>query len=116
MKNYLIFILSITLFGCASQGVNITKNNNNIEKPLYSISIPPDQGWHMRRDENDPKAALLCEEFRFSVLLFNALLDEQDYLIKAAKTLTAEQIADDYRNGEKQGMIIQWCHYWSIRA
>jgi len=103
MKNYLILILLIPLFGCASQGVIVTKNNNNIEKPLYSISIPPDQGWHMRRDENDPKAALFVKNLDsvFCLMRFstNWIIDER------AKTLTAEQIADDYRNLERQDMI-----------
>ena len=105
MKNYLVFILLIPLFGCASQGVAITKNNNNIEKPLYSISIPPDQGWHMRRDENDPKAAVFVKNLdsAFCLMHFgtNRIIDER------AKTLTAEQIADDYRNTEKQDMIFR---------
>jgi hypothetical protein len=104
MKNYLIFILLIPLFGCASQGVTITKNNNNIEKPLYSISIPPDQGWQMYKDDNNPDGVFfvkILDSASYYAMRFgtNWIADE------SMKTWTAEQIADEYRNYEKQDMI-----------
>ncbi len=59
----------------------------------------------MYKDDNDPKAALFMKKLDSALCLMrfstNRIIDER------ARTLTAEQIADDYRNGEKQGMIIQ---------
>lgn len=89
--------------GCASTGIIITKNNKKLEKPLYSISIPADQGWYMYRDDNDPDAALFMKNVDSAICSMrfttNWIVDEN------MKTWTAKQIADEYRNFEKQNMI-----------
>jgi hypothetical protein len=103
MRAFLTCVLLAVMFGCASTGTIITKNNNKIERPLYSISIPPNAGWQLRKDTRDPTVVFLYKqpEITFYGMRFSTNLIAN----KEMKTWTAKQVADHYRNDEKQNMI-----------
>lgn len=100
----LIIIASVVLAGCMTAGIKITSNNNQINTPHYSITVPPNKGWHQSQDEGvldlsyfEKTALPNVYIMRFST---NWVVDEN------MKMWTAKQVADEYRNGEEANMIM----------
>ena len=85
-----------------SGGVEISKNNNQIDMPHYSIEVPPDQEWSLDVINKAHSTIQLTKSvgttsylMRFSI---NWAAGEH------MKTWTAKEVADDYRNGELSDM------------
>jgi hypothetical protein len=104
MSRYAIFVFILLLVGCASSGVVITKSNNVINMPHYSIEAPPDQGWRLNVVDNANSNIYLRKSINStaSQMWFNINWVAGEHM----KTWTAKQVADDYRNSELSDMQI----------
>ena len=83
-------------------GVEITKNDNEIDMPHYSIKAPPNAGWSLNIEDRNHSIIYLTKsvdsasfQMRFGI---NWLASE------STRSWTAKQVADDYRNGELTDM------------
>ena len=105
MSRYTIFVILLLLGGCASSGVVITKNNNVINMPHYSIEAPPAQGWILDVVDRVYSKISLSKsvDSAASQMWLNINWAAGEHM----KTWTAKQVADDYRNGELSDMQIQ---------
>lgn len=108
MKKYLLVVALMLIAGCASIGTSITKDNSQITFPHYAIVVTPAKGWRLIRpneknevavvkiDLGPPMSARVVMQF-----MKNDIVDER------LRSWTAKQVADDYRNLEKQIMVEQ---------
>jgi len=105
MGRYAIFVCILLLAGCASSGMVITKTNNIINMPHYSIEVPPDQGWSLTVEDRANSNIYLKKSINStaSQMWFNINWVAGEHM----KTLTARQVADDYRDGELSDMQIR---------
>lgn len=105
MSRYTIFVVILLLGGCASSGVVITKNNNVINMPHYSIEAPPAQGWTLDVVDRVYSKISLSKsvDSAASQMWFNINWVAGEHM----KTWAAKQVADDYRNGELSDMQIK---------
>lgn len=101
----ILMSLLVLLAGCASSGVDITNNNNQINMPHYSIQAPPDAGW-----------SLIIEDRSHSIIYLKKSVGSASYQMKfginwladeSTMTWTAKQVADDYRNSELSDMQVR---------
>lgn len=103
MKQYISIVILVILVGCTTIGTEITKKNNHIQMPHYSLVVPPDQEWHIVRQDDKTEATVITKKlgpFIFQMkTMINTILDE------IPKTASAKTIANDFRNIEKQIMI-----------
>jgi len=102
MNRNVILTLLVLLVGCVSSGVVITKNNNQIDMPHYSILAVPDTGWGLTVEDKSHSTIYLKKsagsaEYQMRIGI-NWLSSE------STKSWTAKQVADDYRNGELSDM------------
>jgi len=95
--------LLLLLSACAGLGTEMTARNNHIELAHYSITVPPDEGWHLREQGGPYEFVLLVNEigpFHFEMkLMRNMVLDASKRLASAA------ELADDFRDLERTVMI-----------
>ncbi|MFC1896146.1 hypothetical protein ACFL0Q_05740 [Thermodesulfobacteriota bacterium] len=103
MRKALTYVLIFILVGCTNKGLIITKSNNKIIKPQYSIVIPPEQGWSIYRDDDNPDAAVFQKSINSGLCSMRFSTNRAGH--ESMKTWTAKQLADAYRNTEKQNMI-----------
>ena len=105
MGRYAIFVYILLLAGCASSGMVITKTNNIINMPHYSIEVPPDQGWSLTVEDKAISKIYLKKSINStaSQMWFNINWVAGEHM----KTWTARQVADDYRDGELSDMQIR---------
>ena len=105
MARFAILILVVLLDGCASSGIVITKNNNVINMPHFSIEAPPDQGWSLNVVDRTYSKFYLKKSINSTAyqMWFNINWVAGEHM----KTWTAKQVADDYRNGELSDMHMQ---------
>lgn len=98
----LLFIPMMIGAGCAGSDVLITQNNSVIDMPHYSIEAPPDQGWSLNVVDKATSNIYLKKSLNStaSQMWFNINWVAGEHM----KTWTAEQVADDYRNGELSDM------------
>ena len=107
MKKLTLMLVAVLvlLVGCATNGIDITKSNNQIDMPHYSITVPPDHGWSLRVEDNRKSIIWLTKKIdstAFSVRLgINWIAGEH------MKSWSAKQVADDYRNGERADMLMR---------
>lgn len=108
MKKYVSAAVLLLLVGCASIGTSITRNNSQITFPHYSIMVPPDQGWHLLRPDEGYEVAVVTQEFGppMSAKLQMRFI-KNDIVDESRRSWSAQQVADEYRNLEKQIMIEQ---------
>jgi hypothetical protein len=102
-RNLLAVTLAI-LVGCASVGTEITRDNNQIQMPHYSVVVPPNQGWRLVKPDKKSEAVELT--ISSNSVLFIMRFSRNYLADEGMKSWTAKQVADDYRNGEKQNMLI----------
>jgi hypothetical protein len=108
MIKYVYVAVLMLLIGCASIGTSITKNNSQINFPHYSITVPPDQGWHLLRPNETNEVALVSLKFGPPLSVqFRMLFMKNDILDERVRSQSAQDVADDYRNMEKRTMIEQ---------
>ena len=111
-------ILVIALSGCVSMtsratgdhpsGAKIAKGNAQVNLPHYSIVVPPDRGWFLRKGDERVEGVLV--EQRYGPPLPMTLLMQFmriDVLDERLRSSSAQQVADDYRNLEQRIMIDQ---------
>jgi len=108
MQKYLSIAGLMLIASCASIGTSITRDNSQITFPHYSIVVTPAKGWRLLRpneknevavvriDLGPPMSARVVMQF-----MKNDIVDER------LRSWTAKQVADDYRNLEKQIMVEQ---------
>jgi len=98
-------MVSILMTGCTSTPNYITKENNKIQMPNYSFVVPANKGWYIHQFEKQYEAVVITNEinpFIFQIkIMRNLILDEKK------RMKTAKEIADEYRNLERQIMITQ---------
>jgi cobalamin-dependent methionine synthase I len=108
MKTYVSIAVLLLVVGCASIGTPVTKNNNQINFPHYSIAVPPDQGWRLLRPNEMNEVAVVTLELGPPLSVkFRMQFIKNDILDERVRSLSAQQVADDYRNMEKRIMIEQ---------
>lgn len=104
VRRLLLLSILVSLVGCAIPSIEITRTNNHILTPHYSVTIPPDCGWYQNKDINDPDLLDLEKIIPPNVymmrFLINWVVDE------SMKSWTAKQVANDYREGEQANMIM----------
>jgi hypothetical protein len=105
MNRYICVALLVILAGCSTIGTEITKNNNQIQMPNYSFVVPPEQGWHLLRPNEQYEVALMTKKLGLST--FQMQIMRNQIIDKDLKALPAKGVADNYRNLEKQIMIEQ---------
>jgi hypothetical protein len=84
-------------------GDSITKNNNQIDMPHYSIEVPPDQGWNLNvinKEDSTLELTKLTGSTASSLMRFSINWVASESM----KSWTAKQVADNYRNGELSDM------------
>jgi hypothetical protein len=88
--------------GCATIGTEITKANNHVRMPGYSVVIPPDQGWHLQQDDARESARLIkkVDPIIWQMWFFRNTINS-DALMAA----TAKEVADHFRQLDIQVMI-----------
>lgn len=94
----------VFLVGCASLGTAVTRNNNQVQMSHYSIVIPPDAGWYLQVTGGPYEGVQVAMDPTGSSMLVmkfkkNTILDEK------LRTETAKQVADHFREAEKNIMI-----------
>jgi len=83
-------------------GTEITKANHHIRMSGYSVVIPPDQGWHLQRDDAGESARLIKKiDLIIWQMWFLRNTINNDLLIAA----TAKEVADHFRQLDVQVMI-----------
>lgn len=105
MSRCAIFIYILLQVGCASSGVVITKSNNIINMPHYSIEVPPNQGWILNVVDVASSNINLSKSVNSTAfqMWFNINWVAGEHM----KTWTARQVADDYRDGEISDLQIK---------
>jgi hypothetical protein len=73
--------------------------------PHYSFVLPADQGWHMRRTDENLEAVSLSK--KAGNIVFQIKLYRNPILDKAMQADSARTVADDYRLLEKRIMVEQ---------
>ena len=99
-------LLGCTSFGTANLGTKITRENNKVQMPHYSFSVPPDVGWHVRT-EGDPLESVTVAMNPVGLFLLQMKFIRNTILDDKLRNATAKQVADDYREKEKNIMIEQ---------
>jgi hypothetical protein len=102
-RNRALLPLLLLLTGCAGLGTEITARNNRIELPHYSITVPPDEGWHLREQGGPYEFVLLVNED--GPLHFEMKLMRNTVLDASKRQASAAELADDFRDLEKTMMI-----------
>ena len=111
-------IFAIALSGCASTtfratahrppGAEITKSNAQVNLPHFSLMVPPDRGWYLRKGDKTVEGVLV--ELRHGPPVSATFLMQfmkRDVVDERMKASSAQEAADDYRNLEKRTMIEQ---------
>jgi len=81
----------------------ISEENNEIQMRHYSFSIPAASGWQVQSfDEYTQTMAIIIKKDR---TIFQIKLIKNPILNEDMRAKSAEVVADDFRNHEKQGMI-----------
>ncbi len=107
MKKQILAVLLLMLVGCASVGTEITKSSNQIQFPHYSLVLP-EQGWRLQRpDERNELAVVTLQAGPPLSATFRMQFFKNDIFDERVRSWSARQVADDYRNHEKQIMIEQ---------
>ena len=90
--------------GTPGIGTDITTDDNQIHMPHYSMVVPPENRWHLRRPDEINEVAIITMEagpFVFQIKTMRNTVGDTNKL----KTAKANIVADNYRNLEKQIMI-----------
>jgi hypothetical protein len=109
MRRYLP-IAAVLLVSCASLGTPITRDNSQITFPHYSIVVPPDRGWNLLRPNEKIEAAVVTTRVslgRGDSATYLMQFSRNDVLDERPRSWSARQVADHFRNMEKQIMIEQ---------
>jgi hypothetical protein len=110
-KGSLLVVCLLTSVACATtNGTEVTAGNNQIVMPHYSVTVPPNEGWHLHRPGGFQELAILTKEQSSTPL--GAVVFEMKFMRNAVldpsmRTQKAKQIADDFRKIEKRIMIEQ---------
>jgi hypothetical protein len=110
MKRYLSVTGVALLVSCASLGTPITRNNSQITFPHYSIVVPPDRRWDLLRPNEMLEAAVVTKRVdlgRGDSATYLMQFSKNDVLDERPRSWSARQVADNFRNMEKQIMIEQ---------
>ncbi len=90
----------------AAQPSTITNENNHIQMPHYSFTVPLDKGWYLQKIGGQQELVVVSKDinpFFVYAMRFtrNTIFDER------MKRAAAKEVADDFRNLEKTIMIEQ---------
>jgi len=113
MLKYVLVPIFFLLAGCATTGTEITDINNRISTPTYSITVPAKRGWKIQNNTVDPNVSYM-EKFKGSngyLMRFSTNIVIKDYM----KSWTAEQVANSYRQGEKNNMLIMGSGMYELK-
>ena len=97
-------ILLMLLVGCVSPGIQVTSNNNQVQMPHYSLVVPADVGWYLQVGGGPYEEVQIGMQPINSVVLFMRFI-KNTIFDKNMRVATARQVADNYRELEKDIMI-----------
>jgi len=105
MVRHLLLLIFISLVGCSATSTEITNTNNHINTPYYSITVPPNSGWYQSNDAGDPDRLTMSKTVSTNAYMMffmtNWVVDE------SMKSWTEKELADNYRFGELNDMLIK---------
>lgn len=99
----------LLLASYASVETPITRNNSQITFPHYSIVVPPDR-WHLLRPNEKAEVAVITTKLDLGLgepAIYRMQFARNEVLHEVPRSWSARQVADDFRNMEKQIMIEQ---------
>lgn len=113
MYKYLLVPILFLLAGCATTGTEIADINNRINTPKYSITVPANRGWKIQNNTGNPDVSYLEKTIGANsyMMRFSTNMVIQDYM----KSWTAEEVADNYRMGEKNNMLIMGSGMYELK-
>ena len=109
MKRYMSIAGVVLLASCASIETPITRNNSQITFPHYSIVVPPDR-WHLIRPNENAEVAVVTTKLDLGLgepATYRMQFARNEVLHEVPRSWSARQVADSFRNMERQIMIEQ---------
>lgn len=113
MLRYLLVPIFFLLVGCATTGLEITENNNQIRTPKYSIIVPAQRGWKTQKNTVDPNVSYMEKNIGSNnyIMRFSINMVIKEYM----KSWTAKQVANNYRQGEKNNMLLMGSGMYELK-
>ncbi|RJR15264.1 MAG: hypothetical protein C4581_12490 [Nitrospiraceae bacterium] len=99
------FLIVLLLFGCASSFVKITRETNLITLNDVQFTAPDTGDWYIRYPGAKKDEAVLTKQLDQASIII--VVARNDIVDPQLKSKSAKEVADDFRNHEKQIMIEQ---------
>ena len=99
----MLVTLLVLLVGCVTNGIEITKRNNQIDMPHYSITVPPDHGWSLSVE--DYRESIIWLDKKIDSMVFQMRMGTNSIIAEHMKSWSSKQVADDFRKSEYTDML-----------